>query len=48
MQDQTPAEQLPPPIKMTGIGNAHMAITANAAAEAWFDQSLRSRPKPIA
>jgi tetratricopeptide (TPR) repeat protein len=35
-----PPEQLPVPIKMTGIGNSHIAIKANAEAQAWFDQGL--------
>jgi hypothetical protein len=33
-------EQLPVPVKMTGIGNAHIAITATPEAQAWFDQGL--------
>jgi tetratricopeptide (TPR) repeat protein len=35
-----PPEQLPVPVKMTGIGNSHIAIKANAEAQAWFDQGL--------
>jgi tetratricopeptide (TPR) repeat protein len=35
-----PPDQLPAPIKMTGIGNSHMAIKANAEAQEWFDQGL--------
>jgi tetratricopeptide (TPR) repeat protein len=35
-----PPEQLPVPIRMTGIGNSHIAIRANAEAQAWFDQGL--------
>src|SRR5690242_4820295 len=31
---------LPAPIKMTGIGNSHFAITATPEAQAWFDQGL--------
>ncbi len=31
---------LPAPIKMTGIGNSHLAITATPEAQAWFDQGL--------
>lgn len=34
-------EQLPPPLKMAGIGNSSMQITAaNAEAKAWFNQGL--------
>ncbi len=34
-------EKLPPPEKMTGIGNSYMEITAaNAEAKAWFEQGL--------
>ena len=33
-------EQLPVPVKMTGIGNSHITIKANAEAQAWFDQGL--------
>jgi len=36
----TPPEQLPAPVHMTGIGNAHIAITATPEAQAWFDQGL--------
>jgi tetratricopeptide (TPR) repeat protein len=31
---------LPAPIRMTGIGNSHFAITATPEAQAWFDQGL--------
>ncbi len=40
MQPVLPPEQLPVPIRMTGIGNAHITITANPEAQAWFDQGL--------
>jgi len=40
MQDEIPPEKLPPPIRIDGIGNAHMQITANAEAQMWFDQGL--------
>jgi tetratricopeptide (TPR) repeat protein len=43
MADTTPVtapEQLPAPVKMTGIGNSHITIKANAEAQAWFDQGL--------
>jgi tetratricopeptide (TPR) repeat protein len=39
-QDQVPPEQLPVPQRMSGIGNAHMQITATPEAQAWFDQGL--------
>jgi tetratricopeptide (TPR) repeat protein len=35
-------EQLPPPLKMTGIGNSHLAITAAPEAQVWFDQGLNT------
>ena len=31
-------KKLPVPVKMTGIGNSHLAITANPEAQMWFDQ----------
>lgn len=31
---------LPVPVKMTGIGNSHLTITATPEAQAWFDQGL--------
>jgi tetratricopeptide (TPR) repeat protein len=40
MQPVPPPEQLPAPVKMTGIGNSHIAIKASAEAQAWFDQGL--------
>jgi tetratricopeptide (TPR) repeat protein len=39
-QDETPPAQLPSPEAMTGIGNAHMPITAKPEAQKWFDQGL--------
>ena len=33
-------ESLPAPLKMTGIGNSHLTITAMPEAQAWFDQGL--------
>ncbi len=33
-------DQLPVPVKMTGIGNSHIAITATPEAQMWFDQGL--------
>jgi tetratricopeptide (TPR) repeat protein len=35
-----PPEQLPAPIRMTGIGNSHITIRATPEAQAWFDQGL--------
>ena len=40
MQDEIPPEKLPPPVRISGIGNAHMEITAVAEAQMWFDQGL--------
>jgi predicted Zn-dependent protease len=40
MQPVSPPEQLPVPIKMTGIGNSHITIKASPEAQAWFDQGL--------
>jgi tetratricopeptide (TPR) repeat protein len=40
MQPISPPEQLPVPLKMTGIGNSHIAIKASPEAQAWFDQGL--------
>jgi tetratricopeptide (TPR) repeat protein len=40
MQEEVPPEQLPPPQKLTGIGNAHLHITATPEAQMWFDQGL--------
>jgi tetratricopeptide (TPR) repeat protein len=31
---------LPVPVRMTGIGNSHLAITATPEAQAWFNQGL--------
>src|SRR5262245_48059707 len=33
-------EDLPPPQKLFGIGNAHIRITATSEAQQWFDQGL--------
>ena len=43
MDDMKPVpspDQLPAPVKMTGIGNSHITIKANAEAQEWFDQGL--------
>jgi tetratricopeptide (TPR) repeat protein len=39
-EDQTPPGELPVPQRMTGIGNAHIKITATPEAQMWFDQGL--------
>ncbi|HEX4581599.1 MAG TPA: hypothetical protein VH139_06040 [Acidobacteriaceae bacterium] len=33
-------ESLPAPVKMSGIGNSHLTITATPEAQAWFNQGL--------
>jgi tetratricopeptide (TPR) repeat protein len=39
--EATPPEKLPAPLKMTGIGNGHIAITSSSAgAKMWFEQGL--------
>jgi tetratricopeptide (TPR) repeat protein len=40
MQMIPPPDHLPVPVRMTGIGNSHITIRANAEAQAWFDQGL--------
>ena len=40
MQPVLPPDQLPAPVKMTGIGNSHITIKATPEAQAWFDQGL--------
>lgn len=35
-----PPDQLPIPVHMSGVGNAHIAITATPEAQVWFDQGL--------
>ncbi|MGA9585341.1 MAG: hypothetical protein WBQ95_08450 [Terracidiphilus sp.] len=40
MQPVPPPDQLPVPIRMTGIGNAHITITGSPEAQMWFDQGL--------
>jgi len=39
-QDELPPDKLPVPEKLTGIGNAHIKITATPEAQMWFDQGL--------
>ena len=40
MRPIPPPDQLPVPIRMGGIGNAHITITAIPEAQQWFDQGL--------
>ena len=40
MKEIPAPETLPVPVKMTGIGNSHLAITASPEAQVWFDQGL--------
>ena len=40
MQAVPRPEQLPAPVRMEGIGNSHISITATPEAQAWFDQGL--------
>jgi hypothetical protein len=40
MRTEPPPEQLPPPQKLSGIGNASLAITAGPEAQRWFNQGL--------
>jgi tetratricopeptide (TPR) repeat protein len=40
MKEIPPPEKLPAPIKMTGIGNSRLTITANPEAQIWFTQGL--------
>jgi len=39
-REEVPPEKLPLPQKLTGIGNAHIRITATPEAQMWFDQGL--------
>jgi tetratricopeptide (TPR) repeat protein len=39
-RDELPPEKLPVPQKMSGIGNAHIQITATTEAQMWFNQGL--------
>jgi tetratricopeptide (TPR) repeat protein len=40
MKPVPPPDQLPAPVKMTGIGNSHITVKANSEAQEWFDQGL--------
>jgi tetratricopeptide (TPR) repeat protein len=39
-QEAVAPEKLPPPLKLTGIGNAHIRISATPEAQMWFEQGL--------
>ncbi len=39
-REELSPEKLPPPQKLTGIGNAHIQVTATPEAQTWFDQGL--------
>jgi tetratricopeptide (TPR) repeat protein len=39
-REEVAPEKLPPPQKLTGIGNAHIRISAPPEAQMWFDQGL--------
>ena len=40
-RDIVPPEKLPPPQKLTGIGNLHFAVSSkNPETQAWFDQGI--------
>jgi hypothetical protein len=40
MREIPPPAKLPEPLRLTGIGNSHLAITATPGAQIWFDQGL--------
>jgi hypothetical protein len=40
MREIPPPAKLPAPLKLTGIGNSHLAISATPKAHMWFDQGL--------
>jgi tetratricopeptide (TPR) repeat protein len=40
MKEIAAPDKLPPPIRMTGLGNSHIAIKSNPEAQLWFDQGL--------
>jgi tetratricopeptide (TPR) repeat protein len=40
MREIPPPAKLPAPLKLTGIGNSHLAITTTPGAQMWFDQGL--------
>jgi tetratricopeptide (TPR) repeat protein len=39
-QDEMPPDKLPPPQKLSDIGNVHIQITATPEAQMWFNQGL--------
>ena len=39
-QEEIPPDRLPVPQKLSGIGNAHIQISASPEAQRWFDQGL--------
>ena len=39
-REELPPEKLPPPQKLSGIGNSHIQVTATPEAQMWFDQGL--------
>ncbi len=39
-REEIAPEKLPPPQKLTGIGNSHIQVTATPEAQMWFDQGL--------
>jgi tetratricopeptide (TPR) repeat protein len=39
-REEVAPSTLPAPIKMTGVGNVHLSITATPEAQMWFDQGL--------
>ena len=42
MKELPAPESLPPPLRVTGIGNSHLGITATPEAQVWFDQGLNT------
>lgn len=42
MKELPAPDTLPVPLKLTGIGNSHLKITATPEAQAWFDQGLNT------
>jgi tetratricopeptide (TPR) repeat protein len=40
MKEVPAPQKMPPPVKMTGIGNSHLVIIANPEAKMWFEQGL--------
>jgi len=40
LREAVPPDKLPSPLKLSGIGNAHIRITATPEAQLWFDQGL--------